>query len=85
MSSSWEVRSGVRPEVRLLANFATVSTNDNTVNPSQRKPMPSLQLPASVTEDAISHDRWLHDRVATRILAFEGDAHVEWLEGNCQD
>jgi ATP-binding cassette ChvD family protein len=32
-----------------------------------------------------SHDRWLLDRIATHILAFEGDSHVEWFEGNFQD
>ncbi|WP_240006123.1 energy-dependent translational throttle protein EttA [Pseudaquidulcibacter saccharophilus] len=30
----------------------------------------------------ISHDRWFLDRVATHILAFEGNSHVEWFEGN---
>ena len=33
----------------------------------------------------ISHDRWFLDRVATHMLAFEGDSHVEWFEGNYQD
>ncbi|MEX2632055.1 MAG: energy-dependent translational throttle protein EttA [Tistlia sp.] len=33
----------------------------------------------------ISHDRWFLDRVATHILAFEGDSEVVWLEGNYQD
>ena len=33
----------------------------------------------------ISHDRWFLDRVATHILAFEGDSHVEWFEGNFTD
>jgi ATPase subunit of ABC transporter with duplicated ATPase domains len=33
----------------------------------------------------ISHDRWFLDRIATHILAFEGDSHVEWFEGNYQD
>src|ERR1700678_488424 len=33
----------------------------------------------------ISHDRWLLDRIATHILAFEGESHVEWFEGNFQD
>ncbi|MDE1907397.1 MAG: energy-dependent translational throttle protein EttA [Rhodospirillales bacterium] len=32
----------------------------------------------------ISHDRWFLDRLATHILAFEGDSHVEWFEGNFQ-
>ena len=30
----------------------------------------------------ISHDRWFLDRIATHILAFEGDSHVEWFQGN---
>jgi ATP-binding cassette ChvD family protein len=33
----------------------------------------------------ISHDRWFLDRIVTHILAFEGDSHVEWFEGNFQD
>ena len=33
----------------------------------------------------ISHDRWFLDRVATHMLAFEGDSHVEWFEGNFSD
>jgi ATP-binding cassette ChvD family protein len=33
----------------------------------------------------ISHDRWFLDRIATHILAFEGDSTVEWFEGNYRD
>jgi ATPase subunit of ABC transporter with duplicated ATPase domains len=33
----------------------------------------------------ISHDRMFLDRLATHMLAFEGDSHVEWFEGNFQD
>jgi len=33
----------------------------------------------------ISHDRWFLDRLCTHILAFEGNSHVEWFEGNYQD
>ena len=33
----------------------------------------------------ISHDRWFLDRIATHILSFEGDSHLEWFEGNFQD
>ena len=33
----------------------------------------------------ISHDRWFLDRIATHILAFEGNSHVEWFEGNYAD
>jgi ATP-binding cassette ChvD family protein len=46
-------------------------------------------LESALTEFAgcaviISHDRWFLDRLATHILAFEGDSHVEWFEGNFQ-
>ena len=33
----------------------------------------------------ISHDRWFLDRIATHVLAFEGDAVVRWFEGNFSD
>ncbi len=33
----------------------------------------------------ISHDRWFLDRIATHILAYEGDSHVEWFQGNYQE
>jgi ATPase subunit of ABC transporter with duplicated ATPase domains len=33
----------------------------------------------------ISHDRMFLDRLATHILSFEGDSHVEWFEGNFED
>ncbi len=33
----------------------------------------------------ISHDRWFLDRLCTHMLAFEGDSHVEWFEGNFED
>ena len=33
----------------------------------------------------ISHDRWFLDRIATHIMAFEGDSHVEWFPGNYAD
>ena len=33
----------------------------------------------------ISHDRWFLDRIATHILAFEGDSQVRWFEGNFSD
>ena len=47
--------------------------------------MPSPRLPANVRETVISHDRWFLDRIATHILAFEGDSVVTWFEGNYQD
>jgi energy-dependent translational throttle protein EttA len=42
-----------------------------------------LQFPGCAV--VISHDRWFLDRIATHILAFEGDSHAEWFEGNFAD
>ena len=42
-----------------------------------------LDFPGCVV--VISHDRWFLDRIATHILAFEGDSHVEWFAGNFQE
>jgi ATPase subunit of ABC transporter with duplicated ATPase domains len=47
-------------------------------------------LEAALTEFAgcalvISHDRWFLDRIATHIIAFEGDSRVVWFEGNYED
>jgi sulfate-transporting ATPase len=33
----------------------------------------------------ISHDRWFLDRIATHILAFEGESEVHWSQGNCSE
>jgi ATPase subunit of ABC transporter with duplicated ATPase domains len=42
-----------------------------------------LEFPGCVV--VISHDRWFLDRIATHILAFEGDSEVVWHEGNYSD
>ena len=42
-----------------------------------------LDFPGCVV--VISHDRWFLDRIATHILAFEGDSQVVWFEGNYQE
>jgi ATPase subunit of ABC transporter with duplicated ATPase domains len=42
-----------------------------------------LDFPGCVA--VISHDRWFLDRIATHILAFEGDSQVVWFEGNYAD
>ena len=61
------------------------------MTPKIRVAAPPLTLVRAV-EDAlldfagcvlvISHDRWFLDRIATHILAFEGDSHAVWFEGN---
>ena len=57
-------------------------TNDLDVETLRSLEDALLAFPGCVV--VISHDRWFLDRIATHILAFEGDSHVEWFEGNYQ-
>jgi sulfate-transporting ATPase len=58
-------------------------TNDLDVETLRALEEALLDFPGCAV--VISHDRWFLDRIATHILAFEGDSHVEWFEGNYQD
>jgi energy-dependent translational throttle protein EttA len=58
-------------------------TNDLDVETLRALEEALLEFPGSVV--VISHDRWFLDRVATHILAFEGDSEVVFFEGNYAD
>jgi ATP-binding cassette ChvD family protein len=58
-------------------------TNDLDVETLRALEDALLAFPGCVM--VISHDRWFLDRIATHIMAFEGDSHVEWFEGNYAD
>ena len=58
-------------------------TNDLDVETLRALEEGILAFPGCVL--VISHDRWFLDRIATHVLAFEGDSHVEWFEGNFSD
>ena len=58
-------------------------TNDLDVETLRALEEAVLNFPGTVL--VISHDRWFLDRVATHILAFEGDSHAEWFAGNFQE
>jgi ATPase subunit of ABC transporter with duplicated ATPase domains len=55
-------------------------TNDLDVETLRALEEALLEFPGCVV--VISHDRWFLDRIASHMLAFEGDSHVEWFEGN---
>ena len=55
-------------------------TNDLDVETLRALEEALLEFPGCAV--VISHDRWFLDRIATHMLAFEGDSHVEWYEGN---
>ncbi len=58
-------------------------TNDLDVETLRALEEGLLAFPGCVL--VTSHDRWFLDRIATHVLAFEGDSHVEWFEGNFSD
>ena len=58
-------------------------TNDLDVETLRALEEALLNFPGTVL--VISHDRWFLDRIATHILSFEGDSHVEWFAGNFSD
>ncbi|MFV1983712.1 MAG: energy-dependent translational throttle protein EttA [Thiohalomonadales bacterium] len=58
-------------------------TNDLDVETLRALEAAILEFPGCAV--IISHDRWFLDRVATHILAFESNSHVEWFEGNYAD
>ncbi len=58
-------------------------TNDLDVETLRALEEALLEFPGCAV--VISHDRWFLDRIATHILAFEGESHVEWFEGNFAD
>jgi ATP-binding cassette ChvD family protein len=58
-------------------------TNDLDVETLRALEEALLNFPGTVL--VISHDRWFLDRIATHILSFEGESHVEWFSGNFSD
>ena len=58
-------------------------TNDLDVDTLRALEEALLDYPGCAV--VISHDRWFLDRIATHILAFEGDSHVEWFAGNFEE
>ena len=86
-----ELSGGERNRVhlaKLLKRGANVllldePTNDLDVETLRALEEALLNFPGCVV--VISHDRWFLDRIATHMLAFEGDSEVTWFEGNYQD
>ncbi|MBX7247996.1 MAG: energy-dependent translational throttle protein EttA [Caulobacteraceae bacterium] len=79
---------GERNRVHLAKTLAAGGNVILLDEPTNDLDVETLQALEGALEDfpgcavVISHDRWFLDRLATHILAFEGDSHVEWFEGN---
>ena len=77
--SSWPRCSRAGGNVLLLDE----PTNDLDVDTLRALEDALLAFPGCAV--VISHDRWFLDRIATHVLAFEGDSEVRWFEGNFSD
>ena len=64
------------------ANFILLDEPTNDLDVDTLRALEEALLEFAGCAMVISHDRWFLDRTATHILAFEGDSHVEWFEGN---
>ena len=73
---------------KMLTKPANLLLLDEPTNDLDRETLASLEVALEKFPGCavvISHDRFFLDRVATHILAYEGDSHVEWFEGNFAD
>ncbi|MAZ03386.1 MAG: energy-dependent translational throttle protein EttA [Sneathiella sp.] len=64
------------------ANFLLLDEPTNDLDVDTLRALEEALLQFAGCAVVISHDRWFLDRVATHMLAYEGDSHVEWFEGN---
>jgi ATPase subunit of ABC transporter with duplicated ATPase domains len=68
--------------LKLGANLLLLDEPTNDLDVDTLRSLENALLEFAGCAVIISHDRWFLDRIATHILAFEGDSHVEWFEGN---
>jgi len=64
------------------ANFLILDEPTNDLDVDTLRALEEALLDFAGCVMVVSHDRWFLDRIANHILAFEGDSHVEWFEGN---
>jgi len=86
-----ELSGGERNRVHLAkllkggANLLLLDEPTNDLDVDTLRALEEALLSFAGCAVVISHDRWFLDRIATHILAFEGDSRVVWFEGNYQD
>jgi len=71
--------------VKSGGNFLLLDEPTNDLDVDTLQALEEALLEFAGCAMVISHDRWFLDKIATHILAFEGDSHVEWFQGNFQD
>jgi ATPase subunit of ABC transporter with duplicated ATPase domains len=71
--------------LKLGANVLLLDEPTNDLDVNTLRALEEALLTFAGSAIVISHDRWFLDRVATHILAFEGDSQVYWYPGNYSD
>ncbi|MEO1018121.1 MAG: energy-dependent translational throttle protein EttA, partial [Pseudomonadota bacterium] len=74
-----------RQNMRSGANVILLDEPTNDLDVDTLRALEDALLDFAGCAIVISHDRWFLDRIATHILAFEGDSELVWFEGNYQD
>ena len=74
----------IRDRLKSGANVLLLDEPTNDLDVDTLRALEEALLDFAGCAVVVSHDRWFLDRIATHILAFEGDSHVEWFEGNYQ-
>ena len=72
-------------ELKSGANVLLLDEPTNDLDVDTLRALEDALLEFAGSAVVISHDRWFLDRIATHILAFEGDSRVVWFEGNYED
>src|SRR4029077_8514776 len=67
------------------ANFLLLDEPTNDLDVDTLRSLEEALLEFAGSAMVISHDRWFLDRIATHIIAFEGDSEAVWFEGNYTD
>src|SRR5205085_7718602 len=68
--------------LKIEANVILLDEPTNDLDVDTLRALEEALLEFAGCAVVISHDRWFLDRIATHILSFEGDSHVQWFEGN---
>ncbi|MCR9212182.1 MAG: energy-dependent translational throttle protein EttA [Proteobacteria bacterium] len=82
MSGGERNRVNLAKMLKTGSNFLLLDEPTNDLDVDTLRALEEALLQFAGCAVVISHDRWFLDRIATHILAYEGDSHVEWFEGN---
>ena len=84
-SGGWRIRLNLAQALMSPADLLLLDEPTNDLDGETLRALEDALVDFAGCAVVISHDRFFLDRICTQILAFEGEAHVEWFEGNFED